>query len=167
MIPVLLLGLSIAIRTAIVMIVLLIGLRLAGSRQIGQMNIYDLAFVMLLANSVQNAMTAGKGNLVVGFASAGTLLLIGILFTIVFVRLPQAERLVTGSPVVLVSQGQIHRATLRRQNLTVNQLEEAMREREISDVSTVKLAVLEVDGDISIVEYDKHEKRHGKHPPKP
>ena len=62
---------TISARTAIVMLFLIIGIRLFGKRQIGQMNIYDLALIMALANAVQNAMTGGKGYLSVGIVSAG------------------------------------------------------------------------------------------------
>ncbi len=78
-----------AARTAIVLIWMVLGLRLLGKRQIGQLNIYDVALVMALANAVQNAMTGGQGKLVVGIVCAGTLMLLGRLLTAIFIRAPR------------------------------------------------------------------------------
>ena len=147
----LLLMARIAIRTAVVFVFLIIGFRLVGKRQMGQMNIYDLAMIMLVANAVQNAMTLGKGELSVGIASAGTLMLLGILLTYIIVRKPILSHLVTGTPTVLVSNGTLIQRNMRRENVTENEILAVMREHEIKDVAQIKLAVMEVDGSISMV----------------
>src|SRR5437870_9282541 len=89
---------AIAARTAIVLFGLVVGLRVLGKRHCGQMNLCDLVLITCLANSVQNAMTAGKGHLSVGFVSAGTLLLLGRLLTELFVRRPALEKRIIGTP---------------------------------------------------------------------
>ena len=142
---------TIAARTAIVMFFLIVGLRLFGKRQIGQMNIYDLAMIMALANAVQNAMTGGKGHLSVGIVSAGTLLLIGYLFTRLFLRVPKLETHIVGSPTILLSDGKLLPDRLHRECVTESQLQMAMRQHSLTEYKQVKLAVLEVDGSISIV----------------
>ena len=76
---------TIAARTLIVLVVLILGLRLVARRHIGEMNIYDLALLLALANSVQNAMTKGSGHLGVGLVSAGVLLLAGRALSVWFV----------------------------------------------------------------------------------
>lgn len=144
-----------ALRTLVVLLVLVIGLRLLGKRQIGQMTIYDLAMIMLVANSVQNAMTAGKGNLIVGFASAGTLFVFGMVMTLLFVRIPRLESVVAGTPTVLVSNGRVMERHMRREHVSMNQLLAAVREHEVGTIAEVKLAVLEINGDISIVANDQ------------
>ena len=141
----------IAVRTLLVMVVVVIGLRLLGKRQLGQMNIYDFAMIMLVANAVQNAMTAGKGNLSVGFASSGILLLVGFLVSLVVVRVPIAERLIAGTPTVLVSDGVLMKRFLEREHISFDELMNAVREHELKSIKEVKLAVLEVNGDISII----------------
>src|SRR5438105_15044407 len=89
---------AIAARTAIVLVVLLIAIRFLGKRQIGGMNVYDLVLMLALANAVQNAMTKGSGHLAVGLVSAGTLLLLGRVLGIAFVRQPWLEARVVGTP---------------------------------------------------------------------
>ena len=142
---------TISARTAIVMLFLIMGIRLFGKRQIGQVNIYDLALIMALANAVQNAMTGGKGHLSVGIVSAGTLIVIGYLFTRLFLRVPKLETHICGSPTILLSEGKLLPDRLHRECVTESQLQMVMRQHSLTKYSEVELAVLEVDGSISIV----------------
>lgn len=141
----------ISARTAIVLLFLIVGLRVLGKRQIGQMNIYDLALVMALANAVQNAITAGKGDLSVGIVSAGTLLLIGAALTLVFVRLPRLEERLVGTPTLLINDGHLLRDRLRRERVTEEEVMAALRRHGLTDPGEALMAVLEVDGTISVV----------------
>ena len=108
---------ALAVRTAVIAGVAIVGLRLLGKRQLGQMNIYDLAMVMALANAVQNAMTRGSGHLLAGLVSAGTLLAISAAITAVVLRLPRVEGSLVGSPTLLVYDGRLIRPQLRRQRV--------------------------------------------------
>src|SRR5438093_8782428 len=96
---------AIAARTAIVLVVLLIAIRFLGKRQIGGMNVYDLVLMLAVANAVQNAMTKGSGQLAVGLASAGTLLLIGQVLGIALVRRPWLEAHLVGTPTIILQDG--------------------------------------------------------------
>jgi uncharacterized membrane protein YcaP (DUF421 family) len=142
---------TIATRSGIVLVYLVLGLRLLGKRQIGQMNVYDLVLVMALANAVQNAMTAGKGHLSVGIVSAGTLLLLGRALTALLTRHPQWEQRLIGTPVVIIDHGRLLRERMRREEITEEQVMAALREHGVGDPRDVKLAVLEVDGTLSVV----------------
>jgi uncharacterized membrane protein YcaP (DUF421 family) len=142
---------TLAARTAIVLLYLVAGLRVLGKRQIGQMNIYDLVLVMALANSVQNAMTAGRGELSIGVVSAGTLLLIGRWLTGVFVRHPRLQERLIGSPTVIINDGELVRDHMRREHLTEEQVLTALRQHGLCEPKDAKMAVLEVDGTLSVV----------------
>lgn len=143
--------LAIAARTAFVLLWLFLGLRALGKRHVNPMNICDLAFLMAMANAVQNAMTAGKGDLSVGIASAGSLLLIGFIVTRLFLRAPVLEERLIGTPTVLIHDGKIERDHMRREGITQEELMRTLREHDVHDPSKVRLAVLEVDGSISII----------------
>jgi uncharacterized membrane protein YcaP (DUF421 family) len=149
-----LLLIRIAVRTAVVLIYLTAGLRLLGKRQLGQMNIYDLAMVMALANAVQNAMTAGSGHLAAGVVSAGMLLLLGRLLTLAFARSPTLEQRLCGTPTILISDGHVIRDHLRRECVTLDEVMAVLRHHGLTHPSEVKLAVLEVDGTLSVVPRD-------------
>ncbi len=150
----------IAGRTAVVLLFLLVGLRFLGKRQIGQMNIYDLAMIMALANAVQNAMTRGNGHVSVGIVSSGTLLLLGTALAFAFVRLPKLEDRIVGTPTLLINDGQLIEKNLRRERVTHLQLEMVLREHGLTDVRDVMLAMMEIDGAISIVPKTAKHYRH-------
>ena len=97
-----LVGLSVFVaKPLIVLLFLLLLLRLLGKRSAAQMNVYDLAMIVALANAVQNAMTAGKGDLSVGIAASGTLILAAAGFTWFVARSPRTERVLIGSPTIV------------------------------------------------------------------
>ncbi len=149
----------VAARTAVIFLVLLLGLRVLGKRQIGQMNIYDLAMVMAVANAVQNAMTGGNGNLSVGIVSAGMLIMLGSVFSLLFVRLPRLEERIVGTPTLLIHNGRWLERNLQREKVTHNQVLAAMRQHGVVDPAEVEAATLEVDGDISIVPRSRQHSR--------
>ena len=141
----------ISARTAIVLLVVIIGLRFSGKRQISQMNVYDLVMIISLGNAVQNAMTIGSGHISVGLVSSGTLLAIGWLLCRLFVRSPRMEQAVCGIPTVLISGGEIIQANLSHEHVTEHELMIAIHQHDLERVDQVSLAVLEIDGAINIV----------------
>ncbi len=142
---------AIAVRTAIVFVALVIGFRITGRRQTGELNLHDLLLVLILANAVQNAMTKGDGRLTVALASSGTLLLLGTLLAAWQCRHPSWERQVVGAPTVLVEAGRLIGRNLRREGVTECDLMAAVRDQGVADLAGVRLAVLEADGSISVI----------------
>ena len=140
-----------AIKTLIIGVLLVIGFRLLGKREAAQLNLYDLVMLMALANAVQNAMTAGLGNLPIGLASAATLLVAAWALTRVVVRRPALEARLVGSPVLLVHNGRVLHTRLRRNLVSSSELDEACRQHGVASPADCALAVLEVDGSISVV----------------
>jgi uncharacterized membrane protein YcaP (DUF421 family) len=144
----------IAVRSAVVLLFLIAGLRALGKRQIGQMNIFDLVLVMALANAVQNAMTMGKGELSVGLVSAGILIVIGRALTAAFLRRPHLEERWVGVPTTIINDGHLLRDHMRREHLTEAEVMAALRQHGLCDPMEAQLAVLEVDGTLSVVPRD-------------
>lgn len=154
---------SIAGRAAIVYIAVLIGLRLMGKRELGQMTVFDLVVVLLLANAVQNAMVGADTSVQGGLVAAFVLLAINRVVAAVRLHSGVWGRLVEGSPTVLVQEGQILDAAVRKEGLERAQVEMAMREHGVANVADVQLAVMETDGSISIVPRDAEVIRTRKH----
>jgi uncharacterized membrane protein YcaP (DUF421 family) len=155
-------GWNIALRTAAIYLVILIGLRLAGKREIGQMTVFDLAVLLLLANAVQNAMVGPDTSLTGGVLAAVVLLVLNAGVARLRLRWPRLRRLVEGSPTLLVLHGELITEHMRREGLDRETLEAALREHGVADVTGVEMAVLEIDGSISVVPADgqtKHVKR--------
>ena len=143
--------LQIVMRTLLVYVAIAAGLRLAGKRELGQMTIFDLVVVLLIANAVQNAMTGPDFSVQGGLVAAGILLAANKVVGWIRLHSGAWGRLIEGTPTVLVQAGQFLEPHLRKEGLEREQLEMAMREHGVSGVGDVELAVLETDGSISIV----------------
>ena len=146
---------DIAFRTGFVYLALLLGLRLTGKRQVGQMTPFDFLLLLLLANAVQNAMTGPDTSLAGGLVAAGTLFVLnmGVAWTVR--RSRKAEHVIEGIPTLLIRRGQILNANLVREGITRDDLLRALREHGVVTVEEVRSAVLEVDGSVSVVKEDE------------
>jgi len=142
---------NIALRTAAIYLVALIGLRLAGKREMGQMTVSDLVVLLLIANAVQNAMVGPDTSLLGGVVAAVVLLVLNAVVARLRLRWPRLRRLVEGSPTLLVLHGEVLADHLRREGLDQETLEAALREHGVAAVAGVEMAVLEIDGSISVV----------------
>jgi uncharacterized membrane protein YcaP (DUF421 family) len=142
---------DIVLRTTFVYVIILVGLRLAGKREIGQMTVFDLVVLLLLANAVQNAMVGPDTSLVGGIVAALVLLVLNSLVAQLRLRWPRLRRIVEGSPTLLVLHGEVITSHLRREGIDQETLEAALREHGVAEISGVEMAALEIDGSISIV----------------
>lgn len=147
--------LILACKTTVIMTVLFIEFRLLGKRQVAQMNLYDLAMVMAVSNGVQNAITSGKGNLAVGLVTSTTVILIAWSATRLFMHAPALEERCIGSPSVILNNGRILKDRLRSQRISRDELGAALRAHGLTSASEAKMAVLEVDGSISVIPRDQ------------
>lgn len=146
---------QIALRTGVIYLVVLVGVRLSGKREVGQMTPFDLTLLLLLSNSVQNAMTGPDTSLIGGVIAASTLLLLNYLVGTVSGVNPRFRRVVEGEPSLLVHDGKAIETHMAREHVSMDELERALREHGIANVKDVALAVLEVDGSISCMKYDE------------
>jgi uncharacterized membrane protein YcaP (DUF421 family) len=143
--------LGILLRTVMVYLVILIGLRLAGKREIGQMTVFDLVVLLLIANAVQNAMVGPDTSLTGGILAAVVLLLMNAAVARLRLRWPRLRRWVEGTPTLLVLHGEVIPAHMRREGMDKEALQTALREHGVEEISGVEMAVLEIDGSISVV----------------
>jgi uncharacterized membrane protein YcaP (DUF421 family) len=148
---------AIAVRTILVLAFLVIGLRLLGKRAVGGMNLVDLLLVLLLGNAVQNAITNASGDLLVGLVAAGVLLVLDRWIGILFVRHPILENRFFGKPVILAFDGTVNLQAMRHEQISEAELLSAVHEQGLSDLSEVRLAMLEDDGSISVVPKEQEE----------
>ncbi len=146
--------LEVAARTFIVYGVLLAGIRLAGKREIGQLTPFDLVVLLLISNAVQNAMTGPDTSVTGGVVAAMTLLVVNAGVARVRQRSRHFQRWVEGIPMVLVAHGEIQVRNLMREHMTLPELMAALREHEVVNIRDVELAMLEVDGTVSVIRRD-------------
>lgn len=141
----------IAAKTAVIYLFLILGLRVLGKRELGQMSLYDLVMIIVLGNAVQNAMINNDNTLVGGLVAATVLLVMNRLFNVVTVHSRPVQHLMVGDPVLIVSDGKLLPRPMRHQGITSDQVMAALREHGIEDLEAVHMAVLEVDGTISVL----------------
>ena len=146
---------GIALRTAVIYAVVLLGVRLSGKREVGQMTPFDLTLLLLLSNAVQNAMTGPDTSVAGGIIAASTLLLLNYLIAEVSGGNRRFRKFIQGQPSLLVHDGQIIAAHMASEHVTTDALQQALREHGIATYHDVALAVLEVDGSISCLKYDE------------
>ena len=142
---------EILVRTGVVYVAVLFGFRVSGKRQIGQMTPFDLVLILLIANAVQNAMVGTDTSLLGGVIAAAGLLLANWGVSVVRHRSRRFREVVEGEPALLISDGKLLQREIDRQEIDLPELEEAIREHGVESIDCVKMAVLEVDGTISIV----------------
>ena len=149
---------ELVVRSVGIYLVLLLGLRVFGKREVGQFTLFDLVFVLLVANAVQPAMTGPDASLFGGIIIVFSLLsanwIVGRLDDI-----PAFHRLVTPSPTYVARDGKLLERAMRREGITKDEVEMAVREHGLDDIALVREAVLEADGSISVVGKDEKTQR--------
>lgn len=141
----------IALSAAAVYLFIVIAIRIVGKTEIAQLSVADLVFIMLLSNAVQNAMVGPDTSLLGGLVAATSLFVVNFLFKEGLYRLPWLSKVMQGDSLMLVYQGSVNDANMRKAKITTDELLEAIREHGVSQVADVDLAVLEVDGNISVL----------------
>jgi uncharacterized membrane protein YcaP (DUF421 family) len=146
---------GIALRTAIIYTVVLLGVRLSGKREVGQMTPFDLTLLLLISNSVQNAMTGPDTSVAGGLVAAATLLILNYAIADVSGVNRRFRRLIQGQPTLLIHDGKLIPGHLAKEHVSMDELDRSLREHGIATRHEVALAVLEVDGSISCLKYDE------------
>jgi uncharacterized membrane protein YcaP (DUF421 family) len=138
------------VRSVIIYVVFVAALRILGKRQLGQLAIHDLVFLLLVSNAVQPAITGPDTSLVGGILIVATLgllnLAVGRLEMLTFFH-----RLLLSQPTVVIKDGHYLEDALRREQVDRDLVDASIREHGIANVSEVQLGVLEIDGTISVV----------------
>lgn len=140
------------VRAFVVYAFLLLLLRITGKRQVGQLAPFDLVLLLVLSNAVQNSMNAGDNSLVGGLISAASLVALNYGVGFLTSRSSHIERLVDGQPEVLIRDGKLFTQVMRRAQLTEHELHAALRQGGCTEVGQVALAILEINGAISVIQ---------------
>lgn len=146
--------LDVALRTTIVYFALVVGLRLTGKRQLGQMSAFDLVLLLIIANAVQNAMVGPDTSLAGGLVAAGVLLFWHQVINRLRRSSPRFSKLIAGEGVLLIKDGKILEQHVQHAGVTPEELQQSLREHGVATVAEVRLAVLEPDGSVSVIRFD-------------
>jgi uncharacterized membrane protein YcaP (DUF421 family) len=142
------------LRAVAVYVVLMVLIRLSGKRTMGQFTPFDMLLIVLLGNAVQNALLGKDTSVGGGLLLAVTLIACNWLVAFVTSRNQSVERLVEGVPVVLARDGKLFRSVLKREMVSEDDFDEALRLNGQMTLTDVRIALLETNGTISVVKRD-------------
>ena len=138
-------------RPILVYVFLVVALRLAGKRELAQLNTGDLIVLLTLSNTVQNAIIGNDNSVTGGVIGAMTLLIANYIWTRFLFKHEKIDRLVEGDPDVLIDGGQIKHDRLKKELITLPELETAAHKQGFGSLSEIDRAVLEPGGTFSFV----------------
>lgn len=142
---------EIAFRSLVVYLFIVVGIRIFGKKELSQLSIVDLAFILLISNSVQNAMVGGSISLEGGLIAAATLFIANHLFENLLFRSQKLSKWVQGEPVMLVYRGRVKEENMAKAKISIDDLEAAVREHGIKSIRDADLVILERDGTMSVL----------------
>ncbi|MBI3786048.1 MAG: DUF421 domain-containing protein [Deltaproteobacteria bacterium] len=137
------------LRPILVYAFLVIGLRLAGKRELAQLNAFDLVVLLTLSNTVQNAIIGDDNSVSGGIIGATTLLVVNYWVVRFLYGHQKLEELVEGGATVLIDDGKILERNLKQELITIHELEAAAHKQGLSSLDEVEHAELEIGGTIS------------------
>ena len=147
---------DIIIRSASVYLFMIIALRIFGKKELSQLNTADVILILLISNSVQNSMVGSNISLLGGLAAASVLFSVNFVLKKLMYKSKWFSDFMQEKPEILIHDGKIDFKALSKLNITSDELQEAMREHGVEHFAEVKLAMLEIDGNISIISGDKN-----------
>ncbi len=142
---------DIILRSIAVYFFMIVAIRIFGKKELSQLNTADVILILLISNAVQNAMVGEDTTLLGGLLAALVLFLVSFGLKKLMYNSKIVSDFIQDKPEILIHNGKTEFKTLAKLNITSDELEEAMREHGVEYFKEVKLAMLEVDGNISII----------------
>jgi uncharacterized membrane protein YcaP (DUF421 family) len=143
--------LIIALKSIAVYVFIVAAIRVFGKKEFAQLSIIDLVFILLISNSVQNAMVGADSSLEGGLVAAFSLFLMNYVFKKISLFSKGFSKAIEGEPIMLVYQGEVKLDGLEKAQISIDQLNAVVREHGVESVELVNLAMFEVDGNISVL----------------
>jgi uncharacterized membrane protein YcaP (DUF421 family) len=157
---------EIILRTISVYIFMILAIRVFGKKELAQLSVIDLVFILLISNSVQNAMVGPDTSLNGGLIAAGALFMVNFTLKKLLYRSKKINTMIQGETLVLIYNGIANMDNCKKAEITIEELEAAVREHGARDIQKVDLAMLEVDGNISVISSDFQNRSRVAHPRK-
>ena len=142
---------DISFRAATVYLFMIFAIRIFGKKELSQLSITDLVLILLISNAVQNAMVGPDTSLSGGLFAAITLFILNYLFKLLLYKSNLFSRIVEGDSYMLIYKGDIIERNMRSQRITLSEIEAVVREHGVASIQEVELAILEKDGNISVL----------------
>ena len=138
-------------RSIILYIIVLVVMRLMGKREIGQLQPFELAIAIMIADLSTAPMESTGIPISNGIIPILGLLLMHLLISIVNIKSTKAREIICGKPSLLIFRGKVDEKVLKKERFTINELEERLRDKEIFNIGDVEYAILETSGQVSVI----------------
>lgn len=143
------------VRTIILYLLIIIGVRLMGKRQVGELEPSELVLALLIADLAAVPMQDFGIPLLSGIIPILTLLCITMIISLISMKSVTFRALICGRPSIIVENGILHQREMAKNRFTVDELMEELRMKGITDISTVKYAILETNGQLSVLPFSQ------------
>jgi uncharacterized membrane protein YcaP (DUF421 family) len=147
---------DIAIRSAVIFFFIYVLMRIIGRRELSSLEPFDLILLVVLGDSVQQAVTQDDYSVTGAFIVVSTIALLQVFVSYVNFKVPRLRSVIDGEPIVIVQDGKVIEGNARRERLTLDDIAEAARLQQIASLEDVQWAVLETSGELSFVEKQKN-----------
>ncbi len=140
------------VRSIVLYIIVLIVMRLMGKREIGQLQPFELAIAIMIADLASIPMTDIGIPISNGIIPICGLLVMHLLISSINIKSRKMRELICGKPTILIYQGRIDEQKLKKERFTINELQEKLRSSNVMDLGDVEYAILETSGDITVIQ---------------
>jgi uncharacterized membrane protein YcaP (DUF421 family) len=140
---------DLVLRTVFVFVLVIVVTRAIGRRELSSMEPFDMILLIVIGDLVQQGVTQSDNSLTGVTTEIATLALLTVLTAWLSFRVRRLRPLLEGDPILIMSDGRVHERTLRRQRMTVEEVEAEARLQQIASLDDVRFAVLESNGRIS------------------
>jgi uncharacterized membrane protein YcaP (DUF421 family) len=148
---------DIVIRAALVYLFVWLVLRALGKRELGELTAFELVLLFIIGDLVQQSITQGDTSLTAAVLAIGTITLLILTQSYVVFRWQRTRPVLEGVPVVVVLDGEIVEPAIRNQRMSTDDVLEAARAQGIADLADVQVAILENDGKLAFITYDRRQ----------
>ncbi|MFL5785312.1 MAG: DUF421 domain-containing protein [Bacteriovoracaceae bacterium] len=146
---------EISARSASIFLAVMIIMRFWGKKHFSEMNPFDFVLLLICSETLQNALVDDEKSVTGGIISIGTLILMNVLFNRLGFYSRRMEKMIDGTPKILIKGGKIDEKLMRKECLTMQELHAALRQEGIMEPSEVQWGIIETNGKISVIKKDE------------
>ena len=147
---------DIAIRSAVIFFFIYVLMRIIGRRELSSLEPFDLILLVVLGDSVQQAVTQDDYSVTGAFIVVSTIALLQVFVSYLNFKVPRLRSVIDGEPIVIIQDGKVIEGNARRERLTLEDIAEAARMQQIASLEDVQWAVLETSGEMTFIEKQKN-----------
>lgn len=146
--------LIIGLKTLLFLLIILIIIRIMGKRELGQLNVFDIIISFMISEIFSNAIAEPNSNILLALLPIFIIFIIQILISVIVLKNKKIRTLIESNPSIIIDDGVIDYNEMKKQRYNINDLLQQVREKGISDITSIAYAILESNGTLSVIKKD-------------